>query len=83
MLPKPDELLALHSIAKRLFDTLQNWFEIEPKVTIDLTEVDSAVIELSSPHMIIAMAMRETSSVTSYLHTWSPYIHRHRYSNCK
>ena len=39
MLPKPDELLALHSIAKRLFDTLKNWFEIEPKVTIDLAAV--------------------------------------------
>ena len=63
MLPKPDELLALHSIAKRLFDTLKNWFEIEPKVTIDLAEVDSAVIELSSPHMIIAMAMRKLQAL--------------------
>ncbi len=62
-LPKPDELLALHSVAARLFDTLRNWFDIEPKVTIDLTEIDSAVIELSSPSMIIAMAMRKLQAL--------------------
>ncbi|MEC7924580.1 MAG: hypothetical protein VYB80_05105 [Actinomycetota bacterium] len=63
IIPKPDELLALHSISKRLFETLREWFAIGREVTIDLQEIDSAVIELSSPEMIMAMAMRKLQAL--------------------
>ncbi len=63
ILPKPDELLALHSVAQRLFETLREWFEIETTVAIDLKEIDSAVIELSSSTMIMAMAMRKLQAL--------------------
>ena len=57
-IPKPDSFLALHQVTETLFNTLKKWFEIEPEITLDLAEIDSAVIELGTPEMIAAMAMR-------------------------
>ena len=62
-LPKPDEVLALHSITADLFDLLRSWFVIPDKIVLDLTEVDSAVLELGEPNMIAAMAMRKLQAL--------------------
>jgi len=62
-IPKPDSLLALHQVTETLFNTLREWFEIEPTVTLDLVEIDSAVIELGEPEMIAAMAMRKLQAL--------------------
>ena len=63
IIPKPNKLLALHSVSERLFKTLREWFDINHEVRINLEEIDSAVIELSSPEMIIAMAMRKLQAL--------------------
>ena len=60
---KPDELLALSGVAAEMFDTLRRWFEVPPKVTLDLAEVDSAVTELGDPVMVAAMAMRKLQAL--------------------
>ncbi len=62
-LPKPNELLALHSVSAELFGVLQRWFNVEPKITIDLSEIDSAVHELGDPVLIAAMAMRKLQAL--------------------
>ncbi|MEG3586897.1 MAG: hypothetical protein VX353_06370 [Actinomycetota bacterium] len=62
-IPKPDSLLALHQVTETLFNTLRKWFEIESTITLDLAEIDSAVIELGSPEMIAAMAMRKLQAL--------------------
>ena len=62
-IPKPDSLLALHDVSENLFNTLRKWFDVETKVTIDLTEIDSAIIELGEPKMIAAMAMRKLQAL--------------------
>ena len=62
-IPKPDSLLALHQVTETLFNTLRKWFEIEPTITLDLAEIDSAVIELGTPEMIAAMAMRKLQAL--------------------
>jgi hypothetical protein len=62
-LPKPDELLALHSVSAELFGVLKRWFNVEPKITIDLSEIDSAVHELGDPVLIAAMAMRKLQAL--------------------
>ena len=54
---KPDSLLALHDVTEILFNTLREWFEIESTITLDLKEIDSAVVELGKPEIIAAMAM--------------------------
>jgi len=61
--PKPDELLALHSVTTELFDTLRRWFDVGPSVTIDLETIDSAVEELGDPQMIAALAMRKLQAL--------------------
>lgn len=63
VLPKPDELLALHEIAGRLFQTLRDWFGVGDSVAVDLRAVDSAVTELGDPNMIAAMAMRKLQAL--------------------
>jgi hypothetical protein len=60
---KPDELLALHSVAAELFDTLRRWFAVPDEVSIDLLAVDSAVAELGDPQMIAALAMRKLQAL--------------------
>ena len=60
---KPDELLALSSVAAEMFDTLRRWFDVPPRVTLDLTEVDSAVAELGDPVLVAAMAMRKLQAL--------------------
>lgn len=62
-LPKPDELLAMSSVAAELFTILRDWFKVPPKVALDLTEIDSAVVELGDPQMIAAMAMRKLQAL--------------------
>ena len=60
---KPDELLALSGVVAEMFDTLRRWFDVPPKVTLDLSEVDSAVAELGDPVMVAAMAMRKLQAL--------------------
>lgn len=60
---KPDELLALHGVTAEMFTMLRRWFEVPPKVTLDLAEVDSAVVELGDPVLIAAMAMRKLQAL--------------------
>lgn len=61
--PKPDELLALHTVTEELFETLRRWFEVPPAVALDLEDVDSAVAELGDPRMIAATAMRKLQAL--------------------
>lgn len=60
---KPDELLALHGVTEEMFGILRRWFDVPPKVTLDLAEVDSAVVELGDPVLIAAMAMRKLQAL--------------------
>ena len=60
---KPDELLALHGVTAEMFTILRRWFDVPPKVTLDLAEVDSAVVELGDPVLIAAMAMRKLQAL--------------------
>ena len=62
-IPKPDELLALSGVAAELFDTLRRWFDVPARVTLDLSEVDSAVTELGDPVLVAAMAMRKLQAL--------------------
>lgn len=62
-IPKPDELLALHTVTEELFDTLRVWFDVPERVTLDLTDVDAAVHELGDPQMIAATAMRKLQAL--------------------
>jgi len=62
-IPKPDELLALSGVAAELFDTLRRWFDVPAEVTLDLSEVDSAVTELGDPVLVAAMAMRKLQAL--------------------
>jgi hypothetical protein len=62
-IPKPDELLALHGVTAEMFTILRRWFDVPPKVTLDLAEVDSAVVELGDPVLIAAMAMRKLQAL--------------------
>jgi hypothetical protein len=61
--PKPAELLALDSVTAELFDTLRRWFDVPAIVSLDLTEVDSAVAELGDPQMVAALAMRKLQAL--------------------
>jgi hypothetical protein len=63
VLPKPDELLALHDITPALFDMLRRWFDVPDTVALDLQEIDSAVRELGDPVMIAALAMRKLQAL--------------------
>jgi hypothetical protein len=60
---KPDELLALADVADELFETLRRWFDVPSRVTLDLSEVDSAVAELGDPVLVAAMAMRKLQAL--------------------
>ena len=62
-IPKPDELLALHTVTEELFDTLRVWFDVPEHVTLDLTDVDAAVEQLGDPQMIAATAMRKLQAL--------------------
>lgn len=62
-IPKPSELLALHDVAAELFDMLRDWFDVPNAVSLDLTDVDSAVGELGDPTLIMAMAMRKLQAL--------------------
>ena len=63
VLAKPDELLALHSVTVELFETLKRWFSVPDRVSLDLTEIDSVVSEMSDPVMIAALAMRKLQAL--------------------
>jgi hypothetical protein len=63
VLPKPDELLALHDVTEDLFGMLRAWFDVPPSVPIDLADIDSAVVELGDPEMIAALAMRKLQAL--------------------
>ncbi len=62
-MPKPPELLALHDVTEELFATLKAWFGVPDQVPLDLSEVDSAVTEMSDPVMIAALAMRKLQAL--------------------
>lgn len=61
--PKPDELLALGGVTAEMFAILRTWFDVPPRVTLDLVDVDSAVTELGDPVMIFALAMRKLQAL--------------------
>ena len=63
VLPKPDALLALDGVTAELFETLRDWFDVGPTVTLDLRRVDSAVADLGDPQLIAAMAMRKLQAL--------------------
>ncbi len=60
---KPDELLALHDVTTEMFATLQRWFRVPETVSLDLSAVDAAVLELGDPVMVAAMAMRKLQAL--------------------
>lgn len=62
-IPKPDELLALHSVTEELFDTLRRWFDVPARTTLALDDIDAAVEELGDPVMIAALAMRKLQAL--------------------
>lgn len=62
-IPKPDELLALHSVTEELFDMLREWFDVPDDVSLALSDIDAAVTELGDPVMIAAMAMRKLQAL--------------------
>jgi hypothetical protein len=62
-IPKPDQLLALHGVTREMFETLREWFDVDDRVTLDLSEIDSAVVELGDPRMIAALAMRKLQAL--------------------
>ena len=61
--PKPTELLALHDVTSEMFDTLRRWFDVPTSVSLDLTAIDSAVVELGDPVLVAAMAMRKLQAL--------------------
>src|SRR4029453_17413510 len=61
--PKPDALLALGGITAEMFAILPPWFEVPPRVPLDLVDVDSAVAEMGDPVMIAALAMRKLQAL--------------------
>lgn len=63
VVPKPDELLALHDVTLELFETLRRWFSVPDEVTLDLSAVDAAVAQMSDPVMIAALAMRKLQAL--------------------
>ena len=60
---KPDALLALHSVTEELFDTLRRWFRVPSIVSLDLSDIDAVVREMSDPVMIAALAMRKLQAL--------------------
>ncbi|MDP9419587.1 MAG: hypothetical protein M3P53_05485 [Actinomycetota bacterium] len=62
-IPKPDELLALHSVTTEMFAMLRRWFDVPDEVTLNLREIDAAVSELGDPLLIAAMAMRKLQAL--------------------
>ena len=60
---KPDALLALHSVTEELFETLKRWFHVPNHVSLDLTDIDAVVREMSDPVMIAALAMRKLQAL--------------------
>jgi hypothetical protein len=62
-LPKPHELLALHSATEELFTMLQRWFNVPASVAINLSSIDAAVTEMGDPVLIMAMAMRKLQAL--------------------
>jgi hypothetical protein len=62
-IPKPNELLALHDVTQRIFETLKRWFGVADSVTLNLESIDSAVHEMGDPQMIVAMAMRKLQAL--------------------
>lgn len=60
---KPEELLALHGVTPQMFAILRRWFDVPATVSLDLTSIDSAVVELGEPRLIAAMAMRKLQAL--------------------
>ncbi|MEO8698097.1 MAG: hypothetical protein ABI658_31655 [Acidimicrobiales bacterium] len=60
---KPDALLALHSVTEELFETLRRWFRVPSIVSLDLSDIDAVVREMSDPVMIAALAMRKLQAL--------------------
>ena len=42
---------------------LRRWFDVPASVSIDLADIDSAVVELGDPEMIAALAMRKLQAL--------------------
>ena len=63
VLAKPNELLALHGVTEVLFAALRSWFGVPPTITLDISDIDSAVLELGDPQMIAGLAMRKLQAL--------------------
>ena len=63
VLPKPDELLALHGVTEELFGTLKRWFDVPDEVPLDMSAIDAVVHEMADPVMIAALAMRKLQAL--------------------
>jgi hypothetical protein len=46
-----------------MFTILRRWFDVPSSVALDLTAIDSAVVELGEPRLIAAMAMRKLQAL--------------------
>ena len=53
----------MHDVTEDLFSILRRWFDVPASVAIDLTDIDSAVVELGDPEMIAALAMRKLQAL--------------------
>ena len=58
-----EPILALRGVTAAMFDILRRWFDVPESVSLDLTTVDSAVVELGEPRLIAAMAMRKLQAL--------------------
>ena len=60
---KPLELLAAREAAETLFETLQRWFEVPSRVTLELSSVTAANREIRDVHQVMALAMRRLQAL--------------------
>ncbi len=63
VVPKPDELLALYPATTELFLVLKRWFGVGDSVSLDLSTIDAAILSMSDPVMIAALAMRKLQAL--------------------
>ncbi len=63
VLPKPQELLDLHSVAATAFGVLRALFHVQPTHTLDLTDIDASRHQLQDPVEVAALAMRKLQAL--------------------
>ena len=63
VIAKPDELVALYSVTAEMFETLREWFGVPTTLSLDLATIDSAIVEMGDPVLIMGMAMRKLQAL--------------------